>query len=67
MIRYIPRSADERLLDWLRLRSAGQNSAEIARRTGCTGADVRNATTRVRAADMVESGEDCASAYGWAQ
>lgn len=55
---HFPRSADERMLDWLARRSRGELPAQIARLWQTTAGTVRSMTRRVRDADVAESGED---------
>lgn len=53
----LSRAEDERLLDWLACRTAGQTARQIGGRYGVTQEAVRVATVRVRDADIAESGE----------
>lgn len=59
------RADDERVLSWLRLRSQGHSSGEVALRYGATSERVRTATQRVRQADIEESGEPDVGRYYW--
>jgi hypothetical protein len=69
IIRHVPRSRDDQLLRWLRLRSAGWSAEQIARRYGVTNnGSVISATENVRDADLAESGdpeEVVMAAYDW--
>lgn len=51
------RADDERLLALLAARQAGVTTPALARTTGLTATYIRNATNRVRNADLAESGE----------
>lgn len=54
---------DRKVLRWIRLRTDGVSSAEIARRYEVSPQTVRDRTNRVLAADIAESGEDVAIHY----
>jgi hypothetical protein len=53
----IPRAADERVLNWIRRRRAGESCADIARIVGVNRGAVVRDTNKVRDADIKESGE----------
>lgn len=59
------RQQDELLLEWLRARTEGRTSGEIAEQYGTQSASIRIATNRIREADLAESGEPTASDYYW--
>lgn len=52
-----PAMSDEAVLDMVRRRCAGESSGQIAARYGIPSEKARVATTRVRNADLEESGE----------
>lgn len=54
----VPRARDDEVLEWLRLRRQGHDCASIAHAYGQKPAHVRTAMSRVREADLAESGED---------
>ncbi len=59
------READERLLEWLRLRREGLPIAVISERLGGSRGQILRDMKAVRDADAVESGEDLGDAYSW--
>ena len=64
IIRPISRERDEEILCWLRWRSDGVSTTRIGRHVGKAPALIVQATNRVRAADIDESGDpDVAGAY----
>lgn len=59
------RQQDEQHLEWLRARTEGHTSGEIAAQHGTLSANVRIVTNRIRAADLAESGDPAADAAYW--
>ena len=59
-IRPSTRQDDERHLQWLRWRACGFTTPAIARVSNYTESHIRTATNRIKAADMIESGEPAA-------
>lgn len=57
-MKHTPRHYDERLLNWLRLKTNGLSNATIAERHGVSMANVRANTNLVKNCDLAESGED---------
>lgn len=54
------RAGDERLLEWLARRTAGETCRAIGEDFGISAVDVNKATRRVLDADIAESGEPVA-------
>ncbi len=62
-VRDVPRSRDDEVLRWVRLRSIGFSTVEIAKRAKASAGYIVSTTNKVRDCDERESGEDISSAY----
>lgn len=63
VVRHVPRSRDEEVLEWLARRSGGESAHAIAKSAGKSAGLVIRATNAVRAADQKASEEDVTGGY----